>query len=549
MTKFCSFLISILNVIMIVGYAQPVWADWHKDWEKWSFDYGVNGHAGLELHDVRRNDQSIILKASFPVMRVDYAPGSCNNSPFSDLLEWCNLIPRSSISEMCHAGLLSGPARGNSWCGEKICEREYTIGSRKWLELGITGTEANYVIYQAWYLSDDGIMLARVYSRGEQCAHRTHTHHAYWRFDFDIVQPQNNQVLVYDDLYGTWYQYPQERNATKAGHLSWFVRDGNTGYKGVWIIPGQVNGRDDGQATPFSDQDVAVRLYHPNEEGPWTDHAQGKLELGYDTPQEDIHSAHVVVWYVAHLIHQEPLPTFNPSAPCGDPHFPSVFRQGADCNDVFGAGPMLVMVQSYDYSLTPSKKSGCVIGPVPGGIVSFSAEVKEATIVPPGPGDQPAYIWSVSGSGAAPKDPSTIKGKNFDVKLGDSPGPVDVTVTATLRGVTKTQTLEIYPDTEASAKEKLTFCQRVERLEQLLGQLHTYPNSPINPLGPDDPLAYFATHPYSRETLVQLRSSLQKVQGSMQNTLEQLTPIQLLLRQSLEETENLLQREAAPPPR
>src|SRR5262249_32903848 len=137
-------------------------------------------------------------------------------------LAWAGLAPAGLRSRISRRWCVCPPFLSSQTF---LAHREYTVGSRKWLELGITGTEGNYLIYQAWYLSDDGIMLARAYSRGEQCPNATHTHHPYWRFDFDIVQPENNQVFVYDGLSIAWTQYLQERNATKivpSNRLSWF---------------------------------------------------------------------------------------------------------------------------------------------------------------------------------------------------------------------------------------------------------------------------------------------------------------------------------------
>lgn len=170
-------LLTIATLAIAVLSSSSASAAHHVDWNDWSFDVGVYGHSGLELRYVTRRGRSVLYQASFPVMRVDYAPGSCNESPFADLITPENILPRFTIANL--------DAYAN-WCGEKICARTYSAAGANWMELSVLANEGNYLIYQAWYLSDRGEILARVYSKGEQCPNATHRHHPYWRFDFDV---------------------------------------------------------------------------------------------------------------------------------------------------------------------------------------------------------------------------------------------------------------------------------------------------------------------------------------------------------------------------
>ena len=260
--------------------------------------------------------------------------------------------------------------------------------------------------------------------------------------------------------------YRTEIDALKdpARNRMWLVRNEKTGH-GAWVLPGHVNGRDDGESDSFSNRDVSVRLYHPNEEAPWgTDHTNGSIELGFNEG-EGVAAKDVVFWYVAHFEHQEPLPSLDRNAPCGDPEFPAVLQLhgGENCNDVFGAGPSFLFVQDksdmqpepFDYGLSvKTVRDSCgVAGAVPGGVAQFSAAVVGVPA-----GDKPTYAWSVSGSGALPRAPARVNDSDFYVQLGKDFGPVDVTVSVSLLGLAKSAATQFVPDTPASIQMKQIRC-------------------------------------------------------------------------------------------
>ena len=177
--------------------------NWHMDWGEWGFDYGIYDGSGLELRNVTRKGVTILNQASLPTMRVEYdlfPHDECINDggePFSDILWWGNTLPRHGR----HATDTIAPlATHTSWCGHKVCLRSYTVSDTQWLELGILASEGNYLIYQGWYLSDDGHIAARLFSKGEQCPNSSHRHHPYWRFDFDSGPTsvfQRDEVDIY----------------------------------------------------------------------------------------------------------------------------------------------------------------------------------------------------------------------------------------------------------------------------------------------------------------------------------------------------------------
>ena len=103
---------------------------------------------GLALEDVSYQRVSILGKASFPIMRVFYEDDACG--PYADRL--------------------AVPLTPGSWANDALLvQRMFAQNGQTWLELGIQDTIGIYVIYQVWYLSEDGVIDAHIFSNGLQC--------------------------------------------------------------------------------------------------------------------------------------------------------------------------------------------------------------------------------------------------------------------------------------------------------------------------------------------------------------------------------------------
>jgi hypothetical protein len=267
----------------------------HVPWSPWDFDYAVSDSEGLCLLNGSFLGVRIFGKLSLPVIRVKYllddgVLGFTNDPPFlnmgagpyADQIHW--------VLEGDH-GLQKISNRGNEYVGI----HEFEINNVHWLEISVYARIGAYHINQQWHLSHLGTILPRVWSKGLH-TNVDHTHHPYWRLDFDIEEEGNNRVLVEDN--GKWFFYPKEANDAKHRYRNarWFVRNERTG-SGAWIIPGPNDGHPDG----FSKIDAAVRLYHPSEEtNPWPFGIGG---LGF-LDGEPTGNSDVVFWYIAHLFHR-----------------------------------------------------------------------------------------------------------------------------------------------------------------------------------------------------------------------------------------------------
>ena len=114
------------------------------EWQGWSLEHGVTDLAeGLAPTDVFYQGVSILAKASFPIMRAFYENDVCG--PYADRVA----VPLTPVS----------------WANDALlAHRTFTQNGQAWLELGIRDTTGSYVIYQVWYLSEDGVMDAHVFA-------------------------------------------------------------------------------------------------------------------------------------------------------------------------------------------------------------------------------------------------------------------------------------------------------------------------------------------------------------------------------------------------
>lgn len=248
------------------------------NWNDWNFSYEAGAdRSGLVLRDVSFQGNTILKKVSFPVMRVRYDNDVCG--PYADILSSFTFRPATQGAP-------------NSACDDKtLCERTFTQNGQEVLELGINSQIGEYQLYQSYYFTPDGGMDSRIFSRGLQCV-IDHDHHAYWLFDFDIGDSDNDEVRTN----GTILE-PTEFNDRKGASQFWSVQDTITGEE-ITITPSA----DDGTYDSYSQWDVAVRRAKEAEMGRWTYGAYGEIGNLFNEG-EDIVGENLVMWYASHMRH------------------------------------------------------------------------------------------------------------------------------------------------------------------------------------------------------------------------------------------------------
>ena len=266
------------TTIGVPSYAQTAG---HVDWHGWSLVYAVTDLSeGLALLDVSYQGALIISKASFPIMRVFYENDACG--PYADRLE--------------------SPFTPVSWANDAIVvEREFTQNGQTWLELGIQDIIGNYVIYQVWYLSADGVIDAHIFSKGLQCNY-FHTHLPYWRLDFDLGDIANDQIRMWADTDWSVLSTGFNAAATDAPSHRWQVHDPNQGLS-VDILFDDNSWNVDGDVIPESQYETNMvfgRAYQESEDTGWRWSVRSELP-GRD--REDIEGQDVVLWYKGYMPH------------------------------------------------------------------------------------------------------------------------------------------------------------------------------------------------------------------------------------------------------
>ena len=251
-------------------------------WNGWTFSYEVSGDFdGLSLKGIQFQGLPIIFKLSFPVMRVFYENNACG--PFVDRLgDTLSPIP---------------------WAGNAlIAKREFTLNGRQWYEIGIRDQIGNYDIYQVYYLSNDGLLDAHVYSKGLQCV-VDHVHYPNWRIDFDIQDFANDQIQLNTGAGYVTKSAEFNANATEAVNHGWRVRDSITG-NFVDVLPGFTDFTIPNENTlpvaGYANHTVFGRFYRGSEDTGWT---YGPNTQVPHNNGEAINAQDIVLWYEAYLPH------------------------------------------------------------------------------------------------------------------------------------------------------------------------------------------------------------------------------------------------------
>jgi hypothetical protein len=159
-----------------VGPYHQIWPDPSNP--IWEFTWYLGcAPEGLQIWNARFLGQTVLYKATTPLLRVQYDPvDTGHHAPlireFRDDLNEQN----SSWIDIFEGVATNAPVR--------------YIAIDTYYDRGI----GRYRILERWVFWENGEIYARVLSSGEQWP-QNHRHHIYWRFDFDIVGPSNNLVL------------------------------------------------------------------------------------------------------------------------------------------------------------------------------------------------------------------------------------------------------------------------------------------------------------------------------------------------------------------
>ncbi len=284
---------------------------------------GTNG-SGVELRFVDYRGQRVLYRAHVPILNVEYGSAGARAGCGPTYRDWQN-------SETCFTANGTDPV-GPGWrlCSsppQSILDSGHDGGNfggvALWYHDGglrlVSQLQAGWYRYVSdWHLLDNGTIQPRFgfTAVANPCTCKVHTHHAYWRLDFDILTAGNNVVEEYNNppiIGGTnWhtkkFEIRRPRDASHQRH--WRVRNKGTSV-GYTIRPGA----NDSTADAFGAGDLWVLRYHGDEiddgHGFTTDPYQSRADIDKFLTGEPVDGQDVVLWYGGHFVHDEAHPSIG----------------------------------------------------------------------------------------------------------------------------------------------------------------------------------------------------------------------------------------------
>lgn len=289
---------------------------------------GSNG-SGVEVRNVKYRGKSVLKRGHVPVLNVQYNPQTCGpyrdwsdqegqfNAPTAGATDPAPGVRVLGVGQVATTALESGTDVGN-FSGVAI----YTQGNETVMVSEMNAGWYRYLM--EWRFDNNGTIRPR-YGFGatsNSCVCDVHNHHAYWRFDFDIVGPTNR---VYQMERGRRFQLPllteTNRNKNLQTNRSILVQN-SAGDEAYMLVPNKT----DGVVDAFGVNDIWV-LQYKNVVGGTNVQNQiddgitcvtcpgmsGAIQINPFVNGESILDQDVVVWYGAHFIHSDGANLIDPN--------------------------------------------------------------------------------------------------------------------------------------------------------------------------------------------------------------------------------------------
>jgi hypothetical protein len=271
--------------------------------------------SGIEIRDVKYKGKSVLKRGHVPVLNVEYANNVCG--PFRD---WQyqegpfdapeagaeNPAPGIRIlaqGQIAKTALDSGIDQGNF---RGVAVYQQNVGNGTELVMVSEMNAGWYRYIMEWRFAPDGTIRPR-YGFGSTknaCVCSAHQHNAYWRFDFDIVNPTNK---IFQIERGRKFLKPITREANVLRNYATnrgFVIQNSTGDEAYSITAS----RSDGNADTFGIGDFWLLKHKGTAAEPLEIDDENTGSAANFAPwldNESLVNQDVVVWYSAHYIHND----------------------------------------------------------------------------------------------------------------------------------------------------------------------------------------------------------------------------------------------------
>jgi hypothetical protein len=272
-----------------------------------------------------------LKRGHVPVLNVQYTPATCG--PYrdwqwqegqfatpaagnNDVAPGIRILPAGEVATT----ILETAVDSGNFRGVAIYVQNTQYGPEAVL---VTELQAGWYRYlNEWRFATDGTIRPR-YGFGatnNSCVCDVHNHHAYWRFDFDIVQANNR---VYQVERGRKFLQPLGTELTQVRNIATnrsLLIQNSTGNAAYTIVPGRV----DGLVDTFGVSDFWVLRYKTGATPVAAELDDGEtcvnctntsapIRINPYLTGESIVDQDLVVWYGAHFIHSDGANLLDPN--------------------------------------------------------------------------------------------------------------------------------------------------------------------------------------------------------------------------------------------
>ena len=332
---FLVLVVLLFGASSVVAQNNCVPVSWPDSKPVWSMCFippnlssGPDG-SGLELHDVQYKGQEVLYKANIPVLNVLYLPGGCGGTYLS-FRDWASELWPFQADNVVSPGIAEPSTPPLTVCDHPGSDSGSFSGvaiqkGTDSLTLTTQMAAGWYRYIQKWIFYPDGSFSPQFAFTAidAACIYHVHTHHVYWRLNFDIDDYGSDVVERGPTSISApccWTPITKETSDKRATPFSntplWRVRSKATN-RGYVIVDNPADGVADG----WGDKDRWVLAYHQDEEddGGATSGKRGDaIHIDPFLNGENVNGADIVVWYHAQHQHKAPVacisvgPTFVP---------------------------------------------------------------------------------------------------------------------------------------------------------------------------------------------------------------------------------------------
>lgn len=202
---------------------------WKLCWVDPTKSSGINA-SGLEIRNVRYKNQLVLNRGHIPVLNVKYKSGGCGAQYFTyrDWLGDPQFFAATNVLSPGYAEPKSSPVTVCELPGRDTGEFKGVavekLPDRLILTTQLKSAWYRYII--KWIFYPDGTIEPRNgFSAVDYfCTTNPHTHHAFWRFDVDLGDADND--LVEESNEGKWSSLGElQRLKSPSTNRIWRVRD------------------------------------------------------------------------------------------------------------------------------------------------------------------------------------------------------------------------------------------------------------------------------------------------------------------------------------